>query len=93
MAAVAGQLGPLPSAVYGSSTMTAADLYPAHVGIGGIRSSDWSIPAFGERMAAAQSRATAIGAAEDQVTLRTPAGWLAFGIVTLIVLSWALAKR
>jgi hypothetical protein len=85
-----GQLQPLPSAVYGAGTMSIADIYPAHIGIGGIRSSDWSIPAFAEARAAAHARALNLGAAPEQFTHLTPAGWLAAAIVFLVVGSWVI---
>lgn len=85
MAGVAGQLAPLPGASYGTGTMSSADLYPAHVGIGGIRSSEWSIPAFSEAAADARAQAHAIGDAPRQVNLTTPAGWLALFLVVLVV--------
>jgi hypothetical protein len=85
MPGVPGQLVPLPGASYGLGTMSTADLYPAHVGIGGIRSSEWSIPAFSEAAVEAKSRAHAIGDAPRQVNLKTPAGWLAAGLIVLAV--------
>jgi hypothetical protein len=90
MATIAGQLAPIPGASYGLGTMSAADIYPSHVGIGGIRSSDWSIPAFGDAIASSRDRAMAIGDAERQVTFSTPAGWLALMIVALLVLAWVV---
>jgi hypothetical protein len=90
VAGLAGQLAPLPGASYGLGTMSSADLYPSHVGIGGIRSSEWTIPAFGDAIAQSKDRAVALGDAERQVTLATPAGWLALGILALILLAWLI---
>jgi hypothetical protein len=89
-AAATGQLGPLPGAVYGTGTMTQADLYPQIAAIGGIRTQDYTIPPFADSMARATNRALAIGAAEDQVTLTKPAGWLALMIVLLILGAWLI---
>jgi hypothetical protein len=85
VAGVAGQLVPIPGARYGYGTMSTADLYPSHVGIGGVRSSDWSIPAFADEQMAAREAAHAIGDAPRQVNLKTPAGWLALFLVILAV--------
>lgn len=90
MAGVAGQLGVIPGASYGLGTMTQADIYPQVAAIGGIRTQDYTIPAYSEGLARAGNRALAIGAAEDQVTLATPAGWLAIGIVALILGAWLI---
>lgn len=83
MPGVPGQLVPLPGASYGVGTMSTADLYPSHVGIGGIRSSEWSIPAFSEASAQARAQAHAIGDVPRQVNIKTPAGWLALFLVIL----------
>ena len=90
MAPAVGQLGPIPGASYGLGTMTQADLYPQVAVIGGIRTQDYTIPPYAESLARATNRALAIGAAEDQVTLATPAGWLAIGIVLLILGAWLI---
>ena len=88
MTAVAGQLGVIPGAMYGTGTMTEGDLYPRVAGIGGIRTQDYTIPAYSERIAQAHGRSLALGAAPDQVTLATPAGWLALFVVLLIAAAW-----
>lgn len=90
MAGVAGQLGVIPGAIYGTGTMTQADLYPQTQVIGGIRTQDYTIPAYGDSLARASSRALAIGAVEDQVTLTKPAGWLALMIVLLVLGAWLI---
>lgn len=90
MPAVRGQLAPIPGASYGLGTMSVADLYPSHVGIGGIRSSEWTIPAFADAMAAPQARAIDLAAAPEQFMHLTPAAWLAAGVVFLIVGSWVI---
>jgi hypothetical protein len=92
VAGVAGQLIPIPGASYGRGTMTLADLYPSHVGIGGIRSSDWSIPAFADAAVTARENAHAIGDAPRQVNLTTPAGWLALFLVILAVGSLVIRR-
>lgn len=90
MAGVAGQLGVIPGAVYGAGTMTQADIYPQVGVIGGIRTQDYTIPPYAESLARASSRALALGAVEDHVTLATPAGWLAIGIIALIAGVWLI---
>jgi hypothetical protein len=90
MTAVAGQLGVIPGAVYGTGTMTEGDLYPRVAGIGGIRTQDYTIPAYSERIAQAHGRSLALGAAQDQVSLATPAGWLALGVVVIIAGVWLI---
>jgi hypothetical protein len=92
MAPVAGQLMPLPGASYGYGTMSGADLYPQIAGIGGIRSSDWSIPAFSERQSQAREQAHAVGDIPRQASLTQPAGWLALFLVILVVGSVAIRR-
>lgn len=90
MPGVPGQLAPIPGAQYGLGTMSVADIYPAHMGIGGIRSSEWSIPAFAEAAVVARTRALNTAGAEQHVNLSTPAGWLAIGVVVLVAGSWLI---
>lgn len=67
--------GPLPGVAYGS-TMTTADIYPAVLGIGGIRSAEWTIPVFSERIVGRQAEALETAATASQGLFDTPAGWL-----------------
>lgn len=92
MPGLPGQLIPLPGARYGQGTMSTADIYPAVVGIGGIRSSTWSIPVFAEAAMDARERAHAIGDAPRQVNLTTPAGWLAAFLVILVIGSLVIRR-
>lgn len=92
MPGLPGQLVPLPGASYGVGTMSSADIYPHVVGIGGIRSSEWSIPAFSEAAMSARAQAHAIGDVPRQVNLTTPAGWLAAGIIVLMLGSWVIRR-
>ena len=54
-------LGPLPGGVY-AGTMAVADIYPSHVGIGGIGTQGRSLPAFAERQLAGANAAATLGA-------------------------------
>ncbi len=86
MAAVFGQLEPLPGGLY-TGTMSSADIYPTHAGIGGIRTQDRALPAFGEAMAERVDRSLAVGELPKGL-LGTPAGWFVILIVGLVVYSW-----
>lgn len=86
MAAALGQLEPLPGGLY-TGTMASADIYPTHVGIGGIRTQDRALPAFGDAVAAAQDRAMNVGQLHKGL-LGTPTGWLVIMLVGLIAYAW-----
>lgn len=88
MAATLGQLEPLPSGVY-TGTMSSADIYPTHRGIGGIRTQDRALPAYGEAVAQAQERAAGVGQL-DKGLLGTPAGWLFLILAGLVVGAWLI---
>ena len=90
MAAVPGQLGVLPGAVYGAGTMTGADLYPQIQAFGGIRTQNFTLPTYGDSMARTANRALALGAAPEQLALTKPAGWLAVMIVALVLGAWLI---
>lgn len=81
-----GSLEPLPGGMY-TGTMAQADIYPSVVGIGGIRTQDRALPAFGESMAQAHDRALAAGSIH-QGLLGTPAGWFVMILVAVIVGAW-----
>jgi hypothetical protein len=87
MSAVLGQLEPLPGGVY-QGTMAVADIYPktANGVIGGIRTQDRALPAYGDQVVAASQSAIAVGQLHKGL-LGTPAGYLILGIVALIVLA------
>lgn len=75
---------PLPGVGY-HGTMQTSDIYPAVLGIGGIRSSDYSIPAVGEAVVTRSSEA--MGTANLPAGLfSTPAGWVTLGLVAIIAL-------
>jgi hypothetical protein len=74
-------MGPLPGVAYGS-TMTTADIYPAVLGVGGIRSRDYTIPVYAERVVGRQAEAIETAATVGAGLFDTPAGWL-----TLILLA------
>jgi len=86
MAVLVGQNDPLPGIAY-TGTMSTADIYPTHAGIGGIRTQDRALPAFGDATAAAQQRAIDL-ASTPQGLFNTPAGWVVLLILGLIVATW-----
>lgn len=91
MAAALGQLEPLPGGQY-TGTMSSADIYPTHVGIGGIRTQDRALPAFGDAMAARTDRAMSIGDVHKGL-LGTPAGWFVILIVAVVAYSWVTSGK
>jgi hypothetical protein len=86
MPAVFGQLEPLPGVAY-TGTMSTADIYPDHVGIGGIRTQDRALPAFGDATAAAAQRSLDVANVQRGL-LGTPSGWIVVLILGLIVAAW-----
>jgi hypothetical protein len=76
--------GPLPLGVY-SGTLSVADVYPSHRGIGGIGTQDRALPAFAERQIAAAESSTALGAPMESSLIGQPAGWLLLAIAALLV--------
>ncbi len=91
MAAVVGQLEPLPGGLY-TGTMGYADIYPQHAGIGGVRTQDRALPAFAEAVTAQTNRAMSIANA-PQGLLGTPAGWFVILIVLIVGWSWATTGK
>ena len=86
-----GALEPLPGGVY-TGTMSSADIYPTHVGIGGVRTQDRALPAYADSVAQAQSRALSAGQLERGL-LGTPAGWLFLIILGVFVVGpWVLKQ-
>ena len=86
-----GALEPLPGGVY-TGTMSSADIYPTHVGIGGVRTQDRALPAYADSVVQAQSRATSAGQLERGL-LGTPAGWLFLIILGVFVVGpWVLKQ-
>lgn len=82
MVAALGQLEPLPGVSY-QPTMSSSDIYPTHVGIGGIRTQDRAIPAFAEATMAAHGEAIATAGLPAGL-FNTPSGWL---IVLFVVIA------
>jgi hypothetical protein len=78
--------GPLPGVAYPGGTMAIADLYPTHVGIGGVTTQDRALPAFAEATEAAAGRAGSL--ANPEGLLGTPAGYLALILAGLVVAAW-----
>jgi hypothetical protein len=81
-----GDRGPLPGVAY-VGTMSTADIYPDHVGIGGVRTQDRALPAFGEATAAATQASLDIANVQRGL-LGTPSGWIVVLILGLIVAAW-----
>lgn len=79
-----GQAAPLPGVAYPTGTMSSADIYPTHVGIGGITTQDRALPAFAEASAAAARP----GGQIEQGLLGQPAGYLFLAILAILVLTW-----
>jgi len=76
------RLEPLPGVAYGG-TMQTSDIYPAHVGIGGVRTQDYTIPAFSEGVVRRQSEAIESAATIGGGLFNTPAGWLTVILLAL----------
>ena len=85
------RLEPLPGVAYGG-TMQTSDIYPAILGIGGVRTQDYTIPVFSERVVARQSEAIESAATIGGGLFNTPAGWLTLlllGLAALVLYSAA----
>lgn len=85
-----GDRGPLPGVSYGAGTMSSSDIYPTHVGIGGITTQDRALPAFAE--AAGRRQATTVSTANLEGLIGTPAGYLAVLLAGLGFLAWRHGK-
>lgn len=80
---------PLPGGVYAPGTMAIADIYPTHVGIGGITTQQRALPAFADEMAASQAGSiTRTGL--DHELLGQPAGYLILIGLGLVVAAWVI---
>lgn len=87
---MAADTAPLPGALYPPGTMAIADIYPTHVGIGGITTQDRALPAFAAAATAARETSlTRTGLVESDL-LSQPAGYLVLAIIALVALSWWL---
>lgn len=83
-------MAPLPGVVYPQGTMSVADIYPSHVGIGGITTQDRALPAFAAATASAQETSlTRTGLVESDL-LSQPAGYLVAIVLGLVALAWIL---
>lgn len=81
--------GPLPAGVYSEGTMSTADIYPTHSGIGGITTQDRALPAFADSMADRMNRSvTRTGLDSD--LLGQPAGYLFLIVLALAVGAWVI---
>lgn len=86
MAPAVGALEPLPGVAY-TPTMQTADIYPAVLGIGGIRTQDYTIPVFSEAVVATHQDAMSTAAMPANL-FSSPAGWLlvlVLGLAALVV--------
>jgi len=77
--------GPLPGVAYGG-TMQTSDIYPAILGIGGVRTADYTLPVFSERVVGRQSEALETAATIGGGLFDTPAGWVTILLLTLAAL-------
>jgi len=84
-------LGPLPTGVY-TGTMGYADLYPSHVGIGGVTTQDRALPAYADETALAAVRSATVGQL-DRGLLGTPVGWLVILWLVLIAGAWVTSGK
>ena len=80
---------PLPGGAY-SGSMSVADIYSSHVGIGGIRTQDRALPAFAEATLAAAANRVDFGKPLEDQLMGQPAGWLALGVIAILALAWVL---
>lgn len=76
---------PLPGVAYGP-TMQTSDIYPAVLGIGGVRTSDYTIPVFSESAVRAHADAVGTAATVGGGLFSTPAGWLTVLLLVLAAL-------
>jgi hypothetical protein len=81
--------GPLPGVAYPIGTMSIADIYPTHVGIGLWTTQDVTIPAFAEAKAAGQATSVTRTGIEADL-MGQPAGWLLLGVLVLLLAAWAV---
>lgn len=84
-------LGPIPGAAYASGTMSTADIYPTHVGIGGVRTQDRALPAFADAVEA-QATGSLTRTGLDSELLGEPAGWLFLLFLVLAVAPWVMKR-
>lgn len=85
---MAADRGALPGVLYPEGTMAIADLYPTHVGIGGVTTQNRALPAFAEATSAAANRAGSLSNPEGLIG--SPAGYLALILGALVVGSWLI---
>lgn len=78
---------PLPGVIYPPGTMSAADIYPTHAGIGGITTQNRALPAFADSV---QQQVQATTAGQAVGMLGTPAGYLVLLALALVVGAWVL---
>lgn len=82
---------PLPAGVYAPGTMSLADIYPTHAGIGGIGTQDRGLPAFADEQAAVQAGSlTRTGL--DHELLGQPAGYLILIGLGLVAAAWIIRE-
>jgi len=84
-------LAPLPGGLYPLGTMSLVDIYPTHVGIGGISTQDRALPAFAEAVSK-QAETSLSRTGIDSEILGQPAGYLILAILGLVALAWILPR-
>lgn len=77
-------LGPLPGVGYPAGTMSVADIYPTHAGIGGITTQDRALPAFADAVSSRQAHAVT----SPEGLIGTPAGYIALILIGLAIAAW-----
>lgn len=82
---------PLPGSVFPSGTMSIADVYPTHSGIGGITTQDRALPAFADAMASRQATSVTRTGLDSEI-LGQPAGYLILAILGLLVGGWVIRE-
>ncbi len=81
--------GPIPGGVYAPGTMAIADIYPTHVGIGGITTQDRALPAFAEALGAQMAGSLTRTGIEGDL-MGQPAGYLVLFVLALLIAAWVL---
>lgn len=86
---MANDFAPLPGGVYALGTMSSADIYPTHNGIGGIATQDRALPAFAEAMDDRMNRSVTRTGLDGDL-LGQPAGYLFLILLGLAIGAWVI---
>ncbi len=77
---------PLPGVAY-KGTMQTADIYPMVLGIGGVRTQDYTIPVFADSIVDAGANAVDTAHTIGPGLFSSPAGWLTLILLALVAAS------